>query len=84
MRIEMIEIIFYLGNSLNCNLYPLDVMDSILRCDDHRDVLQNVKLRLIQRIVLNLCIYTSRNLNIYRNLALTSMMVVIMMVVSKK
>ena len=83
MRIEMIEIIFYLGNSLNCNLYPLDVMDSILRCDDHRDVLQNVKLRLIQRIVLNLC-YTSRNLNIYRNLALTSMMVVIMMVVSKK
>ncbi len=56
MRIEMIEIIFYLGNSLDCNLYPLDVMDSILRCDDHRDVLQNVKLRLIQRIVLNLFI----------------------------
>ena len=50
MRIEMIEIIFYLGNSLNCNLYPLDVMDSILRCDDHRDVLQNVRLRLIQRM----------------------------------
>ena len=84
MRIGMIEIIFYLGNSLHCNLYPLDVMDSILRCDDHRDVLQNVKLRLIQRIVLNYSIYTSRNLNIYRNLALTSMMVVIMMVVSKK
>ena len=81
----IIEIIFYLGNSLHCNLYPLDVMDSILHCDDLCDVLQNVKIRLIQRIVLDQSIYyTPSNKNIYRKLTLTSMMVVVLMVVSKK
>ena len=78
------EIIFYLGNSLHCNVYPLDVMDSILHYDDLCDVLQNVKIRLIQRIVLDQSIYTPSNKNIYRKLTLTSMMVVVMMVVSKK
>merc|ERR1719411_1464757 len=27
-----------LGNTLHCNVYPLDVMDSILHCDGHCDV----------------------------------------------
>ena len=80
---EIIEIIFYLGNSLHCNVYPLDVMDSILHCDDLCDVLQNVKIRLIQRILLDQSIYTPSNKNIYRKLTLTSMMVVVLMVVSK-